>query len=54
VRADFRSADTGAARVLLVEASDRVLTNFPASLSQKATSALERLGVTPLINHTVG
>jgi NADH dehydrogenase len=27
--------------------------NFPASLSQKATSALERLGVTPLLNHTV-
>ena len=53
VRADFRSADTRAARVLLVEASDRVLTNFPASLSQKATSALERLGVTPLLNHTV-
>ena len=53
VRADFRSADTRAARVLLVEASGRVLTNFPASLSQKATSALERLGVTPLLNHTV-
>ena len=53
VRADFRAADTGAARVLLVEASDRVLTNFPASLSQKATSALDRLGVTPLLNHTV-
>ena len=53
VRADFRSADTRAARVLLVEASGRVLMNFPASLSQKATSALKRLGVTPLLNHTV-
>jgi NADH dehydrogenase len=53
VRADFRSADTRAARVLLVEASDRVLTSFPASLSKKATTALERLGVTPLLNHTV-
>ena len=30
VRADFRSADTRAARVLLVEASDRVLMNFPS------------------------
>jgi NADH:ubiquinone reductase (H+-translocating) len=53
VRADFRSADTRAARVLLVEAADRVLMNFPDSLSRKATSALERLGVTPLLNHTV-
>jgi NADH:ubiquinone reductase (H+-translocating) len=53
VRADFRSADTRAARVLLVEASDRVLMNFPDSLSRKATQALERLGVTPLVNHTV-
>jgi NADH dehydrogenase len=53
VRADFRSADTRAARVLLVEASDRVLMNFPDSLSRKATYALERLGVTPLLSHTV-
>ena len=53
VRADFRSADTRAARVLLVEASDRVLVNFPESLSRKATRALERLGVTPLLDHTV-
>jgi NADH dehydrogenase len=53
VRADFRSADTRAARVLLVEASDRVLMNFPETLSQKAARALERLGVTPLLNHTV-
>ena len=53
VRADFRSADTGAARVLLIEASDRVLMNFPETLSLKATRALERLGVTPLLNHTV-
>ena len=53
VRADFRSADTARARVLLVEASDRVLGEFPESLSQKATRALERLGVTPLLNHTV-
>ena len=53
VRADFRSADTRAARVLLVEASSRVLINFPESLSRRATHALERLGVTPLVDHTV-
>ena len=30
-----------------------MLTTFPASLSQKAGRALERLGVTPLVGHTV-
>ena len=49
---DFRSADTRTARVLLVEAADRVLTSFPESLSRKAARALERLGVTPLVGHT--
>ena len=53
VRADFRSADTRRARVLLVEASHRVLGQFPESLSQRAARALERLGVTPLVDHTV-
>jgi NADH dehydrogenase len=50
---DFRAADTQAARVLLVEAADRVLPAFPATLSQKAARQLEQLGVTPLIGHTV-
>ena len=53
VRADFRSADTRWARVLLVEASHRVLGEFPESLSKRAARALERLGVTPLLKHTV-
>ena len=53
VRADFRSADTRRARVLLVEASHRVLGQFPESLSKRAARALERLGVTPLVDHTV-
>ena len=53
LRRDFRSADTGTARVLLVEAADRVLTAFPPSLSRNATRALEELGVTPLVGHTV-
>jgi NADH dehydrogenase len=46
-------ADTATARVLLVEAADRVLTGFPASLSAKAARALERIGVSPLLGHTV-
>ncbi len=52
-RRDFRDADTAKARVLLVEAADRVLTGFPASLSAKAAQALRGLGVTPLLEHTV-
>jgi len=53
LRRDFRSADTQAARVLLVEAASRVLPAFPESLSRKAGRALEQLGVTPLAGHTV-
>ena len=53
LRRDFRSADTRTARVLLVEAADRVLPGFPESLSHKAERSLERLGVTPLVGHTV-
>jgi NADH:quinone reductase (non-electrogenic) len=53
LRRDFRSVDTRSARVLLVEALDRVLTSFPASLSRKAERALEQLGVTTLLEHTV-
>ena len=53
LRRDFRSVDTRTARVLLVEAADRVLTSFPESLSRKAARALEQLGVTPLVGHTV-
>jgi NADH:ubiquinone reductase (H+-translocating) len=52
-RRDFRRADTAAARVLLAEAADRVLTGFPPSLSARAARALGRLGVTPLLGHTV-
>ncbi len=53
LRRDFRSIDTQAARVLLVEAADRVLPGFPEALSHKAARALEQLGVTPLAGHTV-
>jgi NADH dehydrogenase len=52
-RRDFRTADTAKARVLLIEAGDRVLAAFPPRLSARAARALETLGVTPLVNHTV-
>jgi NADH dehydrogenase len=53
LRNEFRSIDPRGARVLLVETADRVLTTFPPSLSTKAANALEALGVTPLVGHTV-
>src|SRR5437764_3246176 len=43
LRRDFRSVDTRAARVLLVETADRLLTSFPPSLSGKGPGALETL-----------
>jgi NADH:quinone reductase (non-electrogenic) len=52
-RREYQDADTASVRVLLVEAAERVLTGFPPSLSAKAARALEGLGVTPLLNHTV-
>ena len=53
LRRDFRHVDTRAARVLLVETADRILTGFPPSLSHKGERALEKLGVTPFVGHTV-
>lgn len=42
---DFRHIDTRDARVLLIEASNRLLAAFPESLSQRALRDLRRLGV---------
>jgi NADH:ubiquinone reductase (H+-translocating) len=52
-RRDFRAIDTTSARVLLVEAGDRVLAAFPPDLSAKAFKALETIGVTPLVDNMV-
>jgi NADH dehydrogenase len=53
LRRDFRAADPRAARILLVEAADRVLTGFPPSLSARAERSLRKLGVTPVLGATV-
>jgi len=53
LRNDFRRIDPRDARILLVEAADRVLTTFPPSLSAKAQRSLEKLGVTVLTGRTV-
>ena len=50
LREDFRSIDTDRARVILVEAGNRVLNAFPPKLSQKARDALEGAGVTVKTN----
>jgi NADH dehydrogenase len=50
---EFRSEDPRSGRILLIEASDRVLTSFPPSLSAKALRSLRRLGVSALLDNTV-
>ena len=42
---DFRHIDTRQARVVLIEAGDRVLAAFPVKLSRRALADLQRLGV---------
>ncbi len=50
---EFRRVDPRARRVLLVETTDRVLGGFRDPLPRRAVRSLERLGVTPMLNHTV-
>jgi NADH dehydrogenase len=45
LRHEFRHIDPASARVVLVEAADRVLPAYPPDLSQRAREMLERLGV---------
>jgi NADH dehydrogenase len=52
-RGDFRTFDPRGARILLVEALDRILTTFPESLSAKGLRALEDLGVTGRLGQSV-
>ncbi len=47
---DFRAIDTTTARVILIEAEDRVLPGFPPELSGKALAALKKLGVEVRLN----
>ena len=45
VSRDFRSITPHCSRVILVEGGERLLAGFPATLSAKAKTAIERLGV---------
>lgn len=53
VRHDFRAIDTATARVVLVEAGPRLLTQFPPRLATRAQGALKRLGVEVRLNQAV-
>ncbi len=46
LRHDFRAINPGDARILLVDAVERVLPSYPPPLSQRAATSLARLGVT--------
>ena len=50
---EYRDVDTRQARVLLVEAGDRVLSAFSPRLSRSAEKQLRSLGVTPMLGATV-
>jgi NADH:ubiquinone reductase (H+-translocating) len=53
LRRDFRTIDPRAARILLVEGADRLLGGFREQSSARAGRALERLGVTPVLDRPV-
>lgn len=50
---DFRNIDTRKARVVLIEAGSRVLSNFPEELSAYAQRSLEKLGVEVALGRAV-
>ncbi|MGA7991487.1 MAG: NAD(P)/FAD-dependent oxidoreductase [Thermoanaerobaculia bacterium] len=53
LRDDFRTIDPSEARILLVEAGQRVFASYPSDLSEAAQRALESLGVEVLLGTTV-
>jgi|SRR6185437_6206613 len=53
LRRNFRVADPGSGRIVLVEAGERVLASFPSSLSRRAERSLQRQGVTTMLSRMV-
>ncbi len=53
LRRDFHAIDSRHAQILLVEAAGRILPPFPPRLSAKAVRALQRLGVTLVLDTSV-
>lgn len=50
---NFRNIDPASAKILLIEASDRVISSYPPELSAKAVQSLERLGATVMTDTRV-
>ena len=50
---DFRMIDTRTAKVILVEADDRLLNTYPPDLAERARRDLEKMGVDVRFNHRV-
>jgi len=53
LKGEYRSINPHMARVLLIEAGDRVLAGFPDTLSEYTREALEKLGVEVLLGRAV-
>jgi NADH:ubiquinone reductase (H+-translocating) len=53
LRGDFRQINPGDAKIILIEAGDRILNAYSSKLSQDAERSLNRLGVTVLTEHRV-
>lgn len=53
IQEDFRNIDTSSARVLLIEANDRLIKQFAPVLSERAKKDLERMGVELKLNARV-
>jgi len=53
IASDFRNIDAKNARVILVEAGERLLATFPEKLSQSAKRQLEHLGVEVMLGSAV-
>jgi NADH dehydrogenase len=53
IQKDYRNIDTSTARVILVEANDRVLKNMHPKLSEKARKTLEKMGIELQLNGRV-
>jgi NADH dehydrogenase len=53
LRKDFRAINSGEARIVLIEAADRLLPNFAPKLSGKTDRSLRQLGVTPMVGTSV-
>jgi NADH dehydrogenase len=50
---DFHNIDPRRAKIILIEAGPRILSGFPEKLSDYAKAALDRLGVTVILNEAV-